>query len=137
MTNYDFRYMLAQAPTPSNDGSGVVYHDIWAVARPQGTTNGWTPVPGRHKTVAVLASDLTTVMAMPHATGPQRTAKTNAYKQLLAASLNYLPSPIEGWNQTALEALMDANDAAVAQAVLANDYITVTLAQQYPVYFNL
>jgi len=31
MADYEFRYRLQSAPTPSTDGSGVVYHDVYAI----------------------------------------------------------------------------------------------------------
>lgn len=135
MADYQFRYRLQSAPTATLDGSGTVQHDIYAEASADGET--WSVVPGRHKTIVVPAEDLATVLAMPDSTGPQRSAKNTAYKQLLADNVDSQADPLTGWGTAALEALMDANDASSAAASDADAYITVTLGQSYPVEFSL
>ena len=133
---YTFKYRLARAPQASNDGTGMVYHDITAIASVDGET--WEVVPGRHKTVLVPGDTLATVMDMPHSPGAERQAKVAAYKEALRTNVNTQPPPnAGGWSTAALEALMLTNDAAEAVAAEADDFITVTLGQSYPVEFNL
>jgi len=126
---YTFKYRLSQAPSPTNDGSGVVAHDIWAIAYDNGEGQ---IVPGRHKTVMIPGDQLQAVMDLPN-----DGAKIAAYKDTLRANLNTTGVPITGWSTSALELLMTTNDAAASVAAEANDYITVTLGQSYPVEFNL
>ena len=130
---YTFKYQLNSAPQSSKDGSGMVNHSITAIAY-----NGdGEVVPSRSKTFCVPATELQTVMDMPDATGPERTVKNTAYKSALVANINTQPLPITGWSVSALTELMEMNDVAESVAVEANDYITVTLAQSYPVEFSL
>lgn len=42
-----------------------------------------------------------------------------------------------GWTLPNMEIFMDANDLSAEAAVTANDYITIDLAQTYPVTFAL
>jgi len=130
--DYEFRYRLSSAPTATTDGSGCVQHDIWALARVAGSQDDFAVVPGRHKTVSVPADELAVVMAMANGA-----AKVAAYKQALANNVNTQPVPVTGWGTEQLEALMDANDASAAQAAAADEYITVTLGQSYPVEFSI
>jgi len=60
-----------------------------------------------------------------------------AYKDALVANLDTQPEPIMGCTSVALEALLDANDAAQAAANAANVFITETLSLVYPVRFTL
>ena len=110
MTNYNFRYSLQSAPQATLDGSGCVMHDVVAQAEPVGN-GGYVTIPGRHKTIAVPASELQTVLDMSNGA-----AKVAAYKQALQDNINTTPTPLTGWGATQLEALMDANDAAAAAA---------------------
>ena len=130
MADYDFQYRLNGAPEARNDGSGMVAHDIDAVAREQGSGDAWITIPARHKTFLIPGADLLAVMAMPNGA-----AKVTAYKQLLADNLDTQAVPIVGWDAVSLEAMLDANDAAADAATQANEYITVTLGQSYPVQF--
>ena len=132
MADYDFKYRLASAPAPANDGSGVVRHDIWAVYREQGTVDGFTPVPGRHKTICIPADELGQVLQA--GTAGQ---VVNAYKQALAANLNTTPVGVTGWDTVSLESFMDENDRAAEVAADATEYITVTLGLPFPVEFAM
>lgn len=129
MATYDFQYRLNSSPEPRNDGSGMVAHDIDAVASVQGADE-WFTIPARHKTILVPGADLLIVMAMPN-----NGAKITAYKDLLAANLNTQAVPIVGWDVVSLQAMLDANDQSSEAATEANDYITITLGQTYPVQF--
>jgi len=106
---YQFRYRLQSQPTPRNDGSGCVDHDIFAEASSDG--ENWITVPGRHKTISVPA--VTLQAALGAGTFPQIAA---AYKNALAANLAYQPIPVAGWTIAQLAVLMEANDAAIAAA---------------------
>ena len=128
--NYVFRYRLANSPEPTLDGSGMVNHDIFALAQEQGN-GGWVVIPGRHKTVQVPASALTTVLDMPGGG-----TKVTAYKDALAANLNTFGEAIIGWGSEQLEALMDANDLAAYEADRADTYI-LSLVASYPVDFSM
>ena len=130
MAEYSFRYRLQGAPAARNDGSGCADHDIYAEASSDGET--WATVPGRHKTISIPAVDL--AAALGAGTNQQIVA---AYKDALAANLNTQPVPVTGWTSVQLEALMDANDAASAAAIEANEFITVTLGLSYPARFTM
>ena len=131
MADYEFKYNMKTQPEPRNDGSGMVAHDIDAVARVQGSGEAFVTVPGRHKTVLVPAADLLTIMAMSNGG-----AKVNAYKNALASNLNTEAVPVTGWSAAELEVLLDANDQSIDAAAQANEYITVDLGQSYPVQFS-
>ena len=124
----NFRYSLLKAPEASNDGSGVIKHNI----QMEYSNGDWTVVAGRHKDVCVPAAELATVLAMPSGAD-----KVTAYKQLLVSNLNTQPTPITGWSIAQVQAFLDANVLAIQTATDANDYITVTLGLSYPVPFNL
>jgi len=134
--DYEFKYRLQSAPAGRLDGSGCLDHDIFAVSQPVGD-GGFVPVPGRHKTISVPASEITVVMDMPDATGPERQAKNAAYKDALASNLNTQPVALSGWTAAQLEEVMDANDLAAYEAGRVNEYITVTLGLTYPVDFSI
>ena len=138
MANYDFKYELAKAPTATNDGSGMIIHEIWAVARAQGapTQDPFFRV-GLHKEIAVPFAEMKVVMDMPHNNGSAKSAKNSAYKDMLASNLNTGSEPIVGWTKVELEARLDANDNAVLETGRADDYITDTLGVEYPVQFSI
>ena len=136
--DYNFCYSLAQAPEPRVDGTGQIVHDIWAMSREEGESNGWVPVGGYHRGVPVPTDELKAVMDMPHDTGPEKQAKNTAYKQLLASHIGDGVIPwAGGWSKEDLELYMDTNDACVIEAQRANEYLIVTLGQTYPIRFNL
>jgi len=138
MADYDFKYELAQAPETTNDGSGMIMHDIYAVARDQNAAPEDPFVRiGLHKTISIPYAELKTVMDMPDGTGTQKITKNNAYKDALASNLNTAPEPITGWSLAEMESRLDANDNALAEAARANDYIVNTLSQTYPVQFTV
>lgn len=134
----EFWYRLQQVPSGALDGSGKVLHDIYSVYSDDG---GVTKIitPGYHKTVALDASSVETVMDMPDSTGPEKQAKNAAYKDLMELHIEdppYSPPP-KYWDETSMNDYTVANDNAVLQASRVNDYIVVTLGQSYPVDFKL
>ena len=131
MADYEFRYRLLQAPEARRDGSGMVAHGIEAQAQPQGASNEWATIPGRHKTVVIPADEMKAMNDM--STGG---AKNTAYKQTIASNLNTQPVAVNGWDAVTLEAVMDANDASALEASRANEYLTVTLGLSYPIPFS-
>jgi len=140
-TPYQFAYRLLGSPTATLDGSGQVHHNIDATFRIDGSGDNfkYTPsLPGHHKTFVVPAAGLAAVMDMPDGTGPELNAKNTAYKQLLAANKDTSAQPMNtNWNDENFQAFMDANDSSTMEAARANEYITVTLGQTYPVPFQL
>ena len=111
----------------------MVALDTYAVQRVQGVTTPFSDVPGRHKTVLISAAGIQTALAT--GTNAQKTAKI---KDLIRDNLfSQAPMVAEDWTLAGLEAYMDANDLSAAQATALNTFITVTLAQVYPVTFVL
>ena len=137
MADYEFAYQLLVAPEAKVDGSGMVQHQIRAVAREEGSSGAWAVVPGRNKTFEIPVSELQTVLNMPDGTGPQKQAKNQAYKQALESNINTVGEAVIGWDSVSLEQMLDANDATLVAAEEANTYITVTLGQSYPVQFTI
>lgn len=142
-----FRYSLTQAPEARTDGSGCVDHDIKAQYNIDDA--GWLDAPNYHKTISVPTAELETILAMP--TGA---AKNTAYKQALIDNRNTTPIPdpqpqATDWSKEGIEeyitieyatwkARFDATNTATSQAASgADEYITVTLGQSYPVPFQL
>jgi len=61
-----------------------------------------------------------------------------AYKQLLADHIgDGVVTWTGGWSKAELEEYMAINDACLAEAIRANEYITVVLGKPYPLRFNL
>ena len=136
MTTYEFRYTLQSAPAPRTDGGAQVSHDIFSMYRVAGSQDGWQNL--HHKDVLIPAADVLTVMAMPDASGAQKTAKNDAYKDLLVQYRN--ASAISGntdLSSAAMQAFLDANDVALDGATQIDNYITVTLSQSYPLSFSI
>jgi hypothetical protein len=133
MATYEFRYKLQAAPEARNDGSGMIALDIFGVYRVASTSDPFVEVPGRHKTVLIPANGVVTALA-----SGTNNQKTTAIKNLLAANL-FATAPVvsELWTQAGLQAYMDANDLSTAQRAALNTFITVTLAQVYPITFTL
>ncbi len=133
---YTFKYRLALRPQARIDGSGRVIHDIWAIYSSDGET--WLPMQGYHAQIPLPAAELAVVMAMPHAPGAERQAKNTAYKNLLR---QHVADTVEiatlDWDVPGMAAFMELNDAAVAVAVEADNYITQVLNQDYPLDFVL
>jgi hypothetical protein len=107
------------------DGSGMVAHDIFAV-----TFDG-NVIPGKHQTVLISEADIDVWAAMPDGTPTQKQAKNKAYKQLLAAALP------DGWLDDDLQDVVDNNTEADVAAAAVDEYISVTLGQEYPLDFTL
>ena len=132
MADYEKRYRLQSAPQARLDGSGNIDYDIFAEYRLAGSENAWVDIPGRHKTVSVPAGEIAEALAAG-TTGQ----KVTAYKQALAANINTLPQPINGWSLADLEALLDANDQAADMAELADTFIRNVAPTAYPVWFAM
>lgn len=134
----EFAYRLQSSPEGRLDGSGQVGHDVYAVYREEGTSDPWVILPGHHKTFLLPADEISTVMDMPDDTGPQRSAKNQAYKELMRIHKNDAPDPLyTNWDEDEFQDYVDQNNDSVLEAGRVNDYITVTLSQTYPVEFNL
>ena len=130
--DFVFRYRLNSAPAATLDGSAQVAHDIDAVYQVEGEPDGWTPVPGHHKTVLVPGAELSS--ALESGTNSQKVA---AYKDLLVEYRNDQAEPLNtNWNLTLLEQFMDQNDVAIEAAETANTFI-LQVAGSYPVTFSL
>jgi len=102
-----------------------------------GTTRIITP--GYHKTLALDATDVKTVMDMPDSTGLERAAKNAAYKNLIALHIEdgpYSPPP-KLWDDASMQEYTEMNDDAELQASRVSDYIQVTLSQTFPADFKL
>lgn len=134
----EYRYKLASAPTPRNDGTKGVGHDIAAVYREVGEPdpNPWSVVPGHHIVgLSILGNDLST--ALGSGTNNQKVKK---YKDLIRAALDvggFVEPFDKGWEEARLEEFMANNDVAISAAESVDQFITVTLNQEYPVYFEL
>jgi len=136
MADYTFRYRLQATPVARNDGSGQVAHQIVAISSPDG--EAWAAVPAHSKTFLVPSVDLGIVMDMPDGTGQERQAKNAAYKMSLCTNCATSAQPLRtDWMTAAMELFMDANDASALEADRADEYITVTLGQSYPLDFAL
>jgi hypothetical protein len=134
---YTFKYQLKEAPSSAVNGTGVVSFLIDAIYSTDGIN--YVVIPGFTRNLLVPFSELKTIMDMPHGTGPQKTAKTNALKEVLKLH-TYTSEPLPrtpDWSIAGMSAWVIANDSAKAEANRANAYITVTLAQTYPVPFVL
>jgi len=131
---YTFKYQLMQAPEARIDGSGGLAHQIHVYYEEDGVDMGWL---GRHKTIVIPGDVMQAILAMPHTTGPERQAKNQAYKDALVQYLNYQPVAVTGWSVAQLTAFLDGNKLSAEVAAGANDYITDTLGQSYPVPFNI
>lgn len=130
---YSFKYRINSAPVASQDGSGCIQHDIEAMVSNDGGLT-FAPVPGRHKTICVPASQVAAVLAMP---ANPANAKVSAYKNMLAANLETQPVPIDGWSTGNLTDLVTANDAAATACIGIDAYIVGTLHQTYPILFAM
>ena len=134
----EYRYKLASTPTPRNDGTKGVGHDIAAVYREQGEPdpNPWIVVPGHHIVgLSLLGDDLIT--ALSSGTAGQKGKK---YKDLVKAAIDaggFVEPFDKGWEEAKLEEFMANNDISIAGADAADQFITVTLSQTYPIYFEL
>jgi len=142
MADYMFRYSMRNAPASTNDGSGLVVHRIWAVYLPEDspTNEEWKAapmVPGRSQDVNIPFDEMKAVMDMPHSNASQRQAKVAAYKDALASNLDTGRVPLVGWDLTTLEQMLDNNDASALEASRADEFISVTLNQNYPVVFSM
>jgi len=131
---YTFRYQLMQAPEARVDGSGGLAHQIHVYYDEDGVDMGWM---GRNKTIVVPGDEMQAILSMPDSTGPERQAKNSAYKAALVSNLNYQPVAVTGWSIEQLTAYLDGNKLSAEVAAGANDYITATLGQSYPVPFNI
>lgn len=140
MATYEFSYRLETAPSQTTDGSGQIRHSVVMAYREQGSGDNWRDalrVPGHIAQLLIPASEIAVVMNMPHSAGAERQAKNAAYKQLLIAHRDSKTLAMgTGWQEAAAQQFLDNNDASAAEAASANEYITVTLGQAYPVPFE-
>ena len=133
---YEFKYRLSQAPEPTENGSGLVMHQLVPIYRVEGSQDEWAEMVSFAKTVPLASGSLASINGMPDGTGAQKAAKADAYKLLLADHLNDSPSaPSQDWSLAGLGRFLAANDAATLEAQRADTYITVTLGLAYPVDF--
>jgi len=131
---YTFRYQLMERPEARRDGSGGLAHQIQVYYSEDGEDMGTT---GRNKTIVIPGDEMSTILAMPDSTGPQRQAKNQAYKNALVTYRDYQPVAVSGWSIAEMTAYLDGNKLSSTNAEAANTYITETLGQSYPVPFNL
>ena len=127
---WSFRFRLESAPEATTEGCGMVDHDITILAREDGEGE-WVEVPGRQITIQVHASNLTAMLDMDSGG-----AKVAAYKNLLLANLGTVGEAVTGCYPMQLEALMDANALAAAEADRADTYI-LSVVESYPVEFSI
>ena len=125
----DFRYSLTQAPQARTDGSGCVDHQIIAQ---YDEGEGWLVVPSHNKTFCIPADELAVVLAMSNGA-----AKVQAYKQVLIDNIDTAPQAVTGWAVAQMQAMIDGNNASAEAGADADEYITVTLGQSYPVPFTI
>jgi len=132
----EYRYKLHSVPEARNDGTKGVGHDIEAVYREEGTEDEWQPVPEHHVAgLSILGDEILTVMET--GTNPE---KVTAYKDLIRAALDasgFLPVFDKGWEEEQLEAFMANNDIAIEAAAAVEQFITVDIGQEFPIYFRL
>jgi hypothetical protein len=123
---YTFKYRLQSSPVARNDGTGIVDCTILAVVSTDG--GAYATIPGYSRLIQLPYQELRVVMDMPDATGPQRTAKNNAFKVLLAERADLqLPSPSLNWSIGGMTAWMTANDGAATESGRLHTYITIKL----------
>jgi len=133
---YEFKYRLLETPTPTTSGSGLVMHQLVPIYRTADTQEDWMEMGAWARTVPVPDGALKTINDMPHTTGALKAAKNAAYKAALADHLNDVSAaPAPDWSLAGLARFLAANDAATLEAQRADEYITVTLGQEYPVDF--
>ena len=137
----EFWYRLLRSVQGTQDGSAMINHQIESVYTddPLATKEERITTPGYHKTASMDAADVEVVMDMPDATGLQRAAKNQAYKELMEVALEqgpYSPPP-KLWDDASMQVYTAENDEAVLQADRVNTYVTVTLGQAYPADFKL
>lgn len=128
------KYQLQSAPSPRDDGTAAVDHVIIAIYQ---DGDDWLPVPNRQKTISVDGFKLGNVMGMPDNSPEYKSAKINAYKRLLYEHRDWEPDPQTAWDIDTLQSVLDANDSARNFAEQADEFLTVTLAQSYPIGFSL
>ena len=132
----EYRYELRNEPVARDDGTKAVAHNITAVYREAGSGDPWAPVPEHHvEGLNVPGDELLT--ALSAGTNNQKVKK---YKDLIRTALDaggFVESFERGWEEAKLEEFMANNDISIAAAASANEFITVTLNQTFPIYFEL
>ena len=138
MATYEIKYRLSRKPDPATDGGGQIGHEVLAIAQDV-ANGGFFLMPGHNRRVILVpAAELTTVMDMPDATGPEKTAKNGAYKDLLVAHRDDAATPLDtGWNPGLMQQYLQNNDLASEEAGRADTYIRLILDQTYPLDFGL
>ena len=129
---YDAKFRLVEAPTATDNGSGLVGHSLQGIARPSGTSDAFELVPGFERVVYVSSNLLNTVLSM--AAGPE---KINAYRRLLEGACLLRPTiqPLS-FSSEGIRAAAEANAFSEDMTAQADAYIT-DLAGDYPVDFAL
>ena len=142
---YEKKVKMLSRPTPSNDGSGVVEHDMEAVWIDDDTSERLLD----HHTVCIPASELATIPTLPI------TQRPNAYRELIRQYAFYQKEPLRApnlpssWDNDVIEAWIvlyetweddfaSANDDAVTYADMAGNFIEALGAfEGYPFAFTL
>ena len=130
MADYRFEYQMNRAPRVDLDGSGIIVISITAKYQDVTTVDPdeWFDVPGRSKDFNVPAEDVEQILAVPVGQA------ISALKSALAANLNTIKEPIDGWGLAQLEAFMDNNDRASAARDALDTLITTY--RSYPFVFS-
>jgi hypothetical protein len=138
--DYEFSYRLENTPEATTDGSGQVRHPVAMVYRVVDSGDNWKTaqkVPGHTATVLIPASEIATVMNMPHSNAGERQVKNAAYKVLLQSYRSARSLALgTGWDESAAQAFLSNNDDSATEATNADFYITDTLGQEYPLPFG-
>jgi len=117
----DYKLKLNRAPESRTDGN--ISHDIEVLTVDDAPS-------GLHKDVLVPYTEMAVVMALP-----DNGAKVTAYKDMLWDNKNNR-IPLADTSQWSYE-LLAAATGSIEQAIAANEYITVTLGQDYPLTFTI
>ena len=132
MPTYTFAY-TTNKPEAELNGSENTAWFIIPQAKPDG--GSWEPVLGTDKMFYVRADELAVVNAIPHGTGPELAAKSNAYIALILGSKDNTNVKYVGWLEEDLQQIVVNNDLAIETAAYVDDFITNVMGLTYPVLF--
>ena len=130
MASYEFRYVLAGEPTARLDGSGCVDHDVYRQVSVDGGVYG--NIDGKQVDISIPAADIEAALAEAN-----NAAIYAAYKGAMSDSMGNDPEAEEGWADSDMTSMMEANELAEAQTTAIKAFISETLGLTYPVAFNL
>ena len=132
-TVFEYAYRLESRPIAHVDGSGMIGHMVAAVYRVAGSGDPFDvgPIVVGPKTINIPLDEMQAINAMSSGG-----AKNTAYKQALADNLNTQNEPVIGWDEATMSLRLNNNLDALAEADLADEYITVALNLEYPVPFQ-